>query len=492
MQNSSNGGSSNHGPFNAGPVGGFSSSDIGLLVEKVLNRLQTDGTGPAPSAGRADAGTSGKGVFRDIDQAVEAARVAQIKLMALPLELRNGMVDNIRRRLREQVRMLAEMAVSETGLGRIEDKVNKNLLVINKTPGAEILQPKAITGDDGLTLIERAPYGVIGSITPSTNPTETIICNGIGMFAGGNTIVFNSHPGAKRVSVKCIQIINDAIVEAGGPENCFATVAEPTLQSAEALMKHKGLRLLVVTGGPAVVRAAMTSGKKVIAGGPGNPPVVVDETADLEAAGAGIVAGASLDNNIICCDEKEVFVVHSVADKLIDAMKRNGAFLATSYQVKRLEQLVVDGDHPHKNWVGKDAKKILQAIDVQVQGDPRLIICETDFRHPFVQIEMLMPILPIVRVRNVDEAIAMAVEAEHGYGHTASIWSRNVDNMHKMAKVMNTSIFVKNAPHSGGLGLGGEGYTSFTIASPTGEGLTTALNFTRERRCTLKGYFRIV
>lgn len=476
-----------------GSVGGFNSSDISTLVEKVLNRLQTDGGPGVQAAAAAGQGQSlGKGVFRDIDQAVDAARQAQVKLMNLSLELRTAMVDNIRRRLREQVRMLAELAVAETGLGRVEDKINKNLLVINKTPGPEILQPKAITGDDGLTLIERAPYGVIGSITPSTNPTETIICNGIGMFAGGNTIVFNSHPGAKKVSVKCIQLINDAIVEAGGPENCFATVGEPTLQSAEALMKHKGLRLLVVTGGPAVVKAAMTSGKKVIAGGPGNPPVVVDETADLEAAGRGIVAGASLDNNIICCDEKEVFVVHSVADKLIESMKKAGAYLATPYQVKRLEQLVVDGDHPHKNWVGKDAKKILQAIDVNVSGDPRLIICETDFRHPFVQVEMLMPVLPIVRVRSADEGIAMAVEAEHGYGHTASMWSRNIDNLHKMARVVNTSIFVKNAPHFAGLGLGGEGYTSFTIASPTGEGLTTALNFTRERRCTLKGYFRIV
>jgi acyl-CoA reductase-like NAD-dependent aldehyde dehydrogenase len=467
-------------------------NEISAIVEKVLARIQSEGPA-APSAKSLDnAPTSGKGVFRDIDQAIDAARQAQIKLISMPLEKRNEMVENIRRRLRENVRALAEMAVAETGLGRVEDKINKNLLVINKTPGPEILQPKAYTGDDGLTLIERAPYGVIGSITPSTNPTETIINNGIGMFSGGNAIVFNGHPGAKRVSVRCIQLINDAIMEAGGPENCFATIAEPTLQSAEQLMKARGLRLLVVTGGPAVVKAAMASGKKVIAGGPGNPPVVVDETADIEAAARGITAGCSLDNNIICTDEKEVFVVNSVADQLIDGMKRAGCYLVSPHQLRRLEQLVVDGDHPNKNWVGKDAKKILAAMDIHVQGDPRLIIAECDFRHPLVQIEMLMPVLGIVRVRNVDEGIAMAVEAEHGYGHTASMWSKNVESLHKMARVINTSIFIKNAPNFAGLGLGGEGYTSFTIASPTGEGLTTALNFTRERRCTLKGYFRIV
>jgi acyl-CoA reductase-like NAD-dependent aldehyde dehydrogenase len=471
-------------------------NQISSIVDKVLARLQNEG-GPGLTASQAASfkdspATLGKGVFRDIDQAVEAARAAHLQLVALPLEKRSEIVANVRRRMLENVRMLAEMAVAETGLGRVEDKIAKNTLVLKKTPGPEILQPKAITGDDGLTLIERAPYGVIGSITPSTNPTETILNNGIGMLSGANGIVFNSHPGAKRVSVKCIQLINEAIVEAGGPENCFATVAEPTLQTAEALMKAKGVRLLVVTGGPAVVKAAMASGKKVIAGGPGNPPVVVDETADIEAAGRGIVAGASFDNNVICTDEKECFVVHSVADALIDSMKRAGAYLVSPHQLRRLEQLVIDKDHPHKDWVGKDAKKILKAIDVDVSGDPRLIIAEVDFRHPLVQIEMLMPVFPIVRVKNVEEGIAMAVEAEHGYGHTASMWSRNVENLHKMARVVNTSIFIKNASNFAGLGHGGEGYTSFTIASPTGEGLTTALNFTRERRCTLKGYFRIV
>ncbi len=463
---------------------------IGAIVEKVLARIHAEGPAPVPPLEGRE--TLGKGVFRDIDQAVEAARQAQLKLVAMPLEKRYEMVANIRRRLTENVKLLSEMAVAETGLGRVEDKIGKNMLVIKKTPGPEILEPKAFSGDDGLCLVERAPYGLIGSITPCTNPSETIINNGIGMFSAANGIVFNAHPTARRTSIRTIQIINDAIVECGGPENCFTCVAEPTIQSATQLMKHKGIRLLVVTGGPAVVKAAMASGKKVIAGGPGNPPVVVDETADIEHAARYIVAGASLDNNIICVDEKECFVVHSVADKLIDAMKRAGCYQVNGYQLRRLEQLVVDGNHPRKEWVGKDAKKILAAIGVDVPGDPRLIICETDFKHPFVQIEMLMPVFPIVRVRDVDQGIAMAVEAEHGYGHTASMYSRNIENLHKMARVVNTSIFVKNAPHAAGLGLGGEGYTSFTIASPTGEGLTTAIHFSRERRCTLKNYFRIV
>lgn len=464
-------------------------AQIAALVERVYARLRESGIG---EEGPAPAGASGRGIFPDVDSAVEAAARAFQQFGALGLERRKEIIANIRRRTTQHVRFLAEAAVQETGLGRVEDKVQKNLLVINKTPGPEILEPRTYTGDDGLCLIERAPYGVIGAITPTTNPTETVINNGISMLSGGNTVVFNVHPAAERCSHACVSIINDAIVEAGGPENCVTAVARPTIESAQALMRHRGIRLLTVTGGPGVVREAMNSGKKVVAAGPGNPPVVVDETADVEAAGKGIVAGASLDNNIVCIVEKEVFVVASVADRLKAAMLRHGAVEVRGHQIRELERLILKDGHPNKKWVGKDAGRILEAIGVRANGDPRLVICEVDRMHPFVQEELLMPVLPIVRVKDVDEGIACAIQAEHGFGHTACMWSRNVEALHKMAKVINTSIFVKNAPSFAGLGMGGEGYTSFTIASPTGEGLTTAITFTRERRCTLAGYFRII
>jgi acyl-CoA reductase-like NAD-dependent aldehyde dehydrogenase len=143
--------------------------------------------------------------------------------------------------------------------------------------------------------------------------------------------------------------------------------------------------------------------------------------------------------------------------------------------------------------VGKDAAKIARAIGKTVPDNTRVLLCEVDGEdHPFVQTELLMPVLPLVRVKSVDDGIAAAVRAEHGFGHTAAMYSTNIDALHHMARAMDCSIFVKNAPTYAGLGLGGEGYTSFTIASPTGEGLTTALSFSRERRCTLKDHFRIV
>ena len=483
----------------------LSQDQIQSVVDRVLSRLggPSAGGGLAASAGSAPGtpsasvegvSTSGRGVFPDIDSAVTAARRAFHVYSTVPLETRKRMIGNVRRRCAEAVELMSRMAVEETGLGRVADKIAKNHLVIDKTPGPEILEPKVFTGDHGLCMIEHAPYGTFGVITPCTNPTETVINNGIGMLSAGNTAVFNFHPSAKHVSALCISIINDAIVEAGGPENTLTTVGEPTIASAQALMKHPEVRLLCVTGGPAVVEVAMNSGKKVIAAGPGNPPCVVDETADIDKAGKGIVQGASFDNNVVCIVEKEVFVVDSVADQLLKAMQANGAVLLKGSQIRRLEQLVLTDDrqHIHKQFVGQNASVFLDALNIPYSGDPRLVICEVPWDHPFVQVEMLTSIIPITRVKDVDEGIARAVQAEHGFGHTATMWSKNIDNLHRMARIINTSIFVKNAPSYAGLSNGGEGYTSFTIASPTGEGLTTALSFSRQRRCTLHGAFRIV
>ena len=463
--------------------------DIATLVERVLERVQK---GQMPA--RRELPANPRGVYKTVSEAVGAAKTAQSILIEMPLEKRREIIANIRRRAAQDVQTLATMAHEETGLGRIEDKIKKNLLVIHKTPGPEILEPTAWTGDGGLTLMERAPYGVIGSITPCTNPSETILCNGIGMVSGGNTVVFNTHPAAKTTSAFCVDLINRASIEVGGPDNLMCCIETPTIPSAQELMTFPGLRLIVVTGGGAVVQAAMNSGKKAICAGPGNPPVVVDETADIHQAGRGIVAGASFDNNVICTDEKEVFVVEKVADQLIDVMTHSGAVLLRNHQITRLEKLILTPDREHINraWVGKNAGEMLRQIDVPFKGDPRLIICEVPSSHPFIQLEKLMPVIGIVRVRDVHEGIDLAVDAEHGYGHTASMYSKNLDALHRMARVSNVSIFIKNAPNYAGLGFGGEGFTSFTIASPTGEGLTTARDFTRVRRCTLAGYFRIV
>lgn len=459
-----------------------------------LRRGSSTGGGEARAVPMAAprAGQVARGVFTDLDSAVAAAQQAFREYSLLGLETRYRVVAEIRAECHRQLETIAKMAVDETGLGRVDQKIIKNRLVAEKTPGPEILEPWAQSGDDGLVIEEWAPYGVIGAITPTTNPTETIICNGIGMIAAGNAVVFNAHPGAKRVSAYTVQFLNEAIVRAGGPENLLVCTAEPTIEIAQRLMRHPGLRLLVVTGGPGVVKEAMASGKKAICGGPGNPPVVVDETADLAQAGEGIVKGISLDNNIVCTAEKEIIAVASIADPLKRELSRFGAYELTGDEIQRMENVVLEQGKPNKKWVGKDATLILRELGVSAPQGTLIAYAEVPEQHPFVQNEMLMPVTGLVRVGSAREAIATAVRCEHGYGHTAAIYSKNIENMHIMARAMNTSIFVKNAPTYAGLGLGGEGFTSFTIASPTGEGLTTARNFSRRRRCTLKEYFRIV
>ena len=476
--------------------------DIRRIAEAIARKL-TESSGavydaPAPSAS-APGVPLGDGVFADLDSAAKASRAAFLQYSTMGLERRKVIVEAMRAAMRTQAEPLARLAVEETGLGRVSDKVQKNLLVTNKTPGPEELTPIAQSGDHGLVLIEPAPFGVIGAITPVTNPPSTIICNSIGMIAAGNSVVFNAHPSAKRVSMATIRFLNQAIVAAGGPANLLTCMAEPTLQSAGELMKHPLIRLLVVTGGPGVVQAAMNSGKRAICGGPGNPPAVVDPTADLAKAGRDIVLGHSFDNNVICVDEKEVIVVDSVAEALKASMKKAGAVELKPSDLPRLEKVIFEKmagpkGHAtvHKKFVGHDASLILRELGIAAGPEARCVLIEVPNDHPLVYTEQLMPVLPLTRTRTVDEAIDLAVDAEGACYHTATMHSHDIDALSKMARKSNCSIFVKNGRAVAGLGHEGEGYTSFTIASPTGEGLTGPRSFSRWRRCTMVDHFRIV
>jgi acyl-CoA reductase-like NAD-dependent aldehyde dehydrogenase len=478
----------------------LSEQQVDLIAARLAQRLGAGAPSPAPgvAATRSAAGL-GEGIFATVDEAVEAATLAQRRLDGMTLAGREAIIASIRESMSESAEELARHAHQETGLGRPEDKVIKNRLVTRKTAGTEVLVPQAVTGDAGLTLTEFAPYGVIGAITPTTNPTSTIICNTIAMLSAGNSVVFNVHPNARECSMANIRLLHRAILRAGGPANLVCAVAEPTIESAQTLMRHRGIRLLVVTGGTGVVREAMQSGKRAICAGPGNPPVVVDATADLELAGRQIVAGASFDNNIVCTDEKEVIAVESVADELVRQMARHGAYVLDGAELRRVERLIFAEDRGpgrrgvmNKECIGKNAAEILGRAGVRVQGDPRLAVARVPQEHPLIWSEQMMPVLPVTTARDVDEAIALAKEAEHGFGHSAGMYSRDIGALSRMARVINTSIFTKNGPFYAGLGEGGEGYTSFTIASPTGEGLTGPISFSRLRRCVLVDHFRIV
>ena len=484
--------------------------DIQAIVKQVLAQMQEGKGGSSTSAKptttpapmmpapvvqtRMNEFWAGReGLFDSIDACVKAAQTAFDRLSDLSLATRASIIAKMRERFLEHVEQFANHAVQETGMGRVLDKVKKNRLAATKTPGMEDIQPRVMTGDDGMTLLERAPWGVICSVTPTTNPTETVMCNALGMIAAGNTVVFNPHPRAKRVSQAAISLLNRAIQEAGGPPNVLTAPLEPTLKTTDEAMNHPGTKLVIVTGGGEVVKAAFRSGKKCICAGPGNPPAVVDETADLTMAATHIVNSAGLDNTVLCTAEKEIIVVEKVADQLLEKLKEAGAYHVIGSAAARLEKLIFpEPGHLNRDLVGRDIQVILAQVGLEVAPHYKIGIVETPKDHPYVFTEMLFPVLPFVRVKDVNEAIELAFAAEKGHGHTSTMHSKNLDNLHKMACRMNTAIFVKNGPSYAGLGETGEGFTSFSIAHPTGEGLTTARHFTREMRCTLKGYFRIV
>lgn len=435
------------------------------------------------------------GVFKTIEGAIDASYVAQKELLFSKISDRQKYVDAIRSAIlnKENLELISKLAVDETEIGCYEHKLIKNRLAAEKTPGTEDLISSVKTGDDGLTLVEYCPFGVIGAITPTTNPTETIICNSIGMIAGGNTVVFSPHPRATKVSQTTIKILNKALEEVGAPKNLITMVEKPSIENTNKMIENPKVRFLVATGGPSIVQKVLSSGKKAIGAGAGNPPVVVDETADIKKAAKDIIDGCSFDNNVPCIAEKEVFAVASICDSLIENMKLNGAYLVKDKKV--IEQLLSvvakENGAPKTNFVGKSAKYILDKIGVTVDDNIKAIIMEVDKDHTFVQEEMMMPILPIVRVEDVDKAIEYAQEAEHGNRHTAIMHSKNIDKLSKMSKIMETTIFVKNAPSYAGIGVGGEGHSTFTIAGPTGEGLTSPKSFCRIRRCVISDSFSI-
>ncbi|HEV3418484.1 MAG TPA: aldehyde dehydrogenase family protein [Pirellulales bacterium] len=467
---------------------------IRSVVEQVLSQLQPKANAvPRSLAGR-------HGVFTCVDEAVAAATQAFEELSERTLADRKRIIDHIRRISIEQSVELGTMEMEETRIGRLEHKIEKLKTLGERTPGVEFLRSEVFSGDHGLAVIEHAPFGVIGAITPVTHSLPTITGNAINMIAGGNTLVVNPHPSGKRVAAEGVRRFNQAIYRDLGIDNLICVIAEPTLESAEAIFKHRGVKLICVTGGPAVARAALQSSKRAIVAGPGNPPVVVDETADLDRAARSIIYGAAYDNNLLCISEKEVFVVDEVFDEMLAAMDGAGAVRLNSREVDALTRVAIatvgEGDHKHevpaKEFLGQDAAVLARGIGKQVPPKTELLFGETDEQNPFVPVEQMMPFVPFVRCRDVDEAIAKAKFYEHGFRHTSIIHSNNVRNMTKMGRALDTTLFVKNGPCMASLGLGGEGYLSFSIATPTGEGVTTPLTFTRERRCSLIDDLRIL
>ena len=445
------------------------------VVKEVVAKLQIN----------ADVSGS-RGVFADMNEAIAAAKKAQKTVQSMSMDQREKIITIIRRKTKENAEILARMGVQETGMGNVGHKILKHHLVAERTPGTEDITTTAWSGDRGLTLVEMGPFGVIDVTTPRANPTETVICKTMGMLAGGNTVVFNPHPAAIKTSIFAVNMLNEASLEAGGPDAIACTVENPTLESSGIMMKHKDISLLVATGGPGVVTAVLSSGKRGIGAGAGNPPALVDETADIRKAAGDIVNGCTFDNNLPCIAEKEIVAVNSVADELMHYMvSEQGCYQISKDEQDKLTKVVLTPKGLNRKCVGRSAKALLAMIGVEVPDNIRCIVFEGEKEHPLISEELMMPILGMVRAKDFEDAVEQAVWLEHGNRHSAHIHSKNVDNITRYAKAIDTAILVKNAPSYAALGFGGEGYCTFTIASRTGEGLTSASAFTKRRRCVM-------
>jgi aldehyde dehydrogenase len=463
------------------------------VVSRLRVQMQQPPVAPNGSAPR-------DGVFATVDEAVNAAYEAQKKVAAMSLAERGRMIDIIRGICNDRREELGRMEMEETKVGRLDHKILK-LQNMRYVLGVEAMRSDARSDKSGLCMIERAPWGVIGMILPVTHSVPTMVSNAINILAAGNTAVFGPHPSGQKVAQYALQLFNREIQRQCGVANVITTTREATIEAAGQIFNHPKVALLCVTGGAAVAQVAIKSGKRVIAGGPGNPPVVVDETADLDRAAQCIITGAAFDNNLLCIGEKEVFVVASVADAFIAAMRRAGAHQLDITAIERLAQAAFTFDrtgggcaraHLKKDLVGKDAAVLAAAAGVRVPSGTELLFGETDESHPFVVEEQMMPFIPVVRVRDVDAAIEASVKAEHGYRHTAIIHTQNLETATRMARAMNTTLFIQNAASPASLGVGGPGYFSHTIATPTGEGVTTPLTFTRERQMIVGSALRII
>jgi aldehyde dehydrogenase len=464
------------------------------VIQQVLAQMRN---GQAPAAPVRNGHGGQRGVFGDVESAVAAAREAQREFEARGLEDRRKAVACIRKICSERAEELGREELEETQIGRLVHKIEKLKVIADRIPGVEFLRTDAFSGEHGVSLQEYAPFGVIGVITPVTHSLPTLACNAINMLAAGNALVCNPHPSGARIACKGVHLFNQAIYEAIGIDNLLTIIDKPTLESAQAIFDSRDVRMLCVTGGPAVGRAALRSPKRAIVAGPGNPPVVVDETADLDNAARSIVAGGAYDNNLLCIGEKEVFAVAAIFDELCDLMTRHKAVRLDAGQIAALTKAAfVKDDKGHemvnKDLIGRDAAVLAEHAGIKVPADTELLFGETDEAHPFVDLEQMMPFVPFVRVPDVDTAIALAKKYEHDFKHTSIIHSRNVETITRMGREMDTTLFVQNGPSVAGLGSGGEGYLSFSIATPTGEGVTTPLTFTRQRRSTTVRALRVL
>ena len=360
---------------------------------------------------------------------------------------------------------LARMAVEETGMGVLEDKIIKNHYaseyIYNKHKHAKtcgiIREDKA----NGIKIVAE-PLGVIAGVIPTTNPTSTAIFKALIALKTRNGIIFSPHPRAKNCTITAAKLVLDAAVKAGAPEDIIGWIDVPSLELTNGLMTSSSIDCILATGGPGMVKAAYSSGNPALGVGPGNTSAVIDETADIKMAVSSILMSKTFDNGMICASEQAVIVVDSVYEEVKKEFQYRGAYLVSeAEQQKMIDLPFIDPKRgtAHPNIVGQPAYKIAQLAGFEVPVDAKILLAErpsVDWEDPFSR-EKLSPILSMYRAANYEEAAEMAYELVYkgGAGHTAVLYTdeRSQVRINEYAEKMPTCRVLINSPSSqGGIG----------------------------------------
>jgi acetaldehyde dehydrogenase/alcohol dehydrogenase len=387
----------------------------------------------------------------------------------------------------EQAQHLARLAVEETKLGVMEDKVIKNMVATEFA--YNYIKDKRTVGIirefPERNLVEVAePIGVIFSITPITNPTSTVLFKCIMAIKTRNAVIFSPHPNAWRCCSEAVKIMYEAALKHGAPEGVFSCLESHTLQDNAYLMRHKDVGLIDATGGPGAVKAAYSSGKPALGVGPGNTPVYLEKTADLNTAVTDIILSKTFDNGTICASEQTAVIDDEIYDLVLRRFADLGAHICNEKETQLLARAVIDPEtgFMQATAVGQKATDIARLAGLAVKPSTKLLIAPIQGvgrKHP-LSVEKLFPVLAVYRAKSVDEALKVCVDVNHagGLGHTAVIFSRNDEIIRQFSEVMNAGRILVNSP--GSVGAVGGVYNdlppTFSFGCGTGGGNSTTDN----------------
>lgn len=355
---------------------------------------------------------------------------------------------------------LAKMAVEETGMGVVEDKVIKNNYAAEYIYNAykDTKTCGVIENDEAFGLKKIAePIGIVAAVIPTTNPTSTAIFKTLISLKTRNAIIISPHPRAKNCTIAAAKIVLDAAVKAGAPEGIISWIDVPSLELTNEVMK--GADIILATGGPGMVKAAYSSGKPALGVGAGNTPVIIDDTADIKMAVSSIIHSKTFDNGMICASEQSVTVMEPIYKEVKKEFELRGCYFLKKDEIEKVRKTIIINGALNAKIVGQPAYKIAALAGVTVPEATKIIIGEVesvDIEEEFAH-EKLSPVLAMYKAKTFDEAIAKAerLVADGGYGHTASLYI-NVNEKEKMAKhaaAMKTCRIVVNTPSShGGIG----------------------------------------